>query len=64
MAGTRVPVAIEATPKRTFAFAVDWPGWCRAGKDEALALEALVAYAGAVCAGRGGGGARVPGIGG
>ncbi len=38
-------VSIEAGPKKVFASAVDWPGWCRAGKTEALALEALAAYA-------------------
>ncbi len=38
-------VIIEAADTRTFASAADWPGWCRAGKDEALALEALARYA-------------------
>ena len=38
-------VTIEHTPKKTFASAVDWPGWSRSGKTEALALEALAAYA-------------------
>lgn len=28
-----------------FASAADWPGWCRAGKSEQAALEALAAYA-------------------
>ena len=42
---TRIPVTIEATPKRAFASAVDWPGWCRSGKTEPLALEALAAAA-------------------
>jgi hypothetical protein len=37
-------VAIETGSKRVFAFALDWPGWCRAGKDEASALAALAAY--------------------
>jgi len=40
-----IAVTIEHTPKRTFASAVDWPGWSRSGKDEALALEALALYA-------------------
>jgi hypothetical protein len=40
-----LPVSIEAGPKKVFASAVDWPGWCRAGKTEELALEALAAYA-------------------
>src|SRR5256885_1042893 len=34
-------VYLELGSKRVFACAVDWPGWCRAGKDEAGALEAL-----------------------
>jgi hypothetical protein len=41
--GTRVVVEIGA--KRAFASAVDWPGWCRSGRDEQRALEALAAYA-------------------
>ena len=41
----KVKAAIEAAPKKTFATAVDWPGWSRSGKTEELALEALVAYA-------------------
>jgi len=39
-------VAIEATPKRTFATAIDWPGWSRSGKTVAGALEELAACAG------------------
>jgi hypothetical protein len=27
------------------ASALDWPGWCRAGRDEDAALEALTSYA-------------------
>jgi hypothetical protein len=34
-------VYIEAGAKRVFACALDWPGWCRPGKSEAQALEAL-----------------------
>jgi hypothetical protein len=41
----KVRVAIEAAPKKSFATAVDWPGWSRSGKTEELALEALLAYA-------------------
>ena len=40
-----LPVGVEAGAKKTFAFAVDWPGLCRSGRDEATALEALAAYA-------------------
>jgi len=38
-------VAIESGTKRVFATALDGPGWCRAARTEALALEALAAYA-------------------
>ena len=36
-------VYIEAGAKRTFANAVEWPGWSRTAKDTDGALEALVA---------------------
>jgi hypothetical protein len=39
------PVYLEIADKRTFACSVDWPGWCRSGKTEDAALEALAAYA-------------------
>jgi hypothetical protein len=38
-------VYLEIGAKRTFASAADWPGWCRAGKNDQAALEALAAYA-------------------
>jgi hypothetical protein len=38
-------VYVERGDKRTFAGALDWPGWSRSGKDEEQALEALLAYA-------------------
>jgi hypothetical protein len=41
-----VKVAVEAGPKRTFAVALDWPGWARAGKTEDDAMAALAEYAG------------------
>jgi hypothetical protein len=37
-------VFLEIGKKRSFASAIDWPGWSRSGKDEALALQALLAY--------------------
>ncbi len=40
-----IEVYIETGKKRSFACAVDWPGWCRAGKDEAAALKLLGATA-------------------
>jgi hypothetical protein len=43
--GDAVDVYLEIGTKRTFAGAIDWPGWCRAGRTEADALEALVTYA-------------------
>lgn len=36
------PVYLEVGSKRTFACAVDWPGWSRSGRDGASALEALL----------------------
>jgi hypothetical protein len=38
-------VAVEAGAKKVFVWAPDWPGWCRSGKTEHDALEALAAYA-------------------
>lgn len=40
---TTVRVLIETTPKKTYASALDWPGLARSGRDEAAALEALLA---------------------
>jgi len=40
-----IPVYLESGDKKVFACAVDFPGWCRSGKDEASALEALAGYA-------------------
>lgn len=37
----QVDVALEITRRRTFAVAVAWPGWTRAGRTEEEALEAL-----------------------
>ena len=39
-----IEVYLEIGKKRTFAGAMDWPGWCRSGRDENTALRALVAY--------------------
>src|SRR6185503_338602 len=41
----RLAVALESAPKKTFATALDWPGWSRSGKTDELAIEALLAYA-------------------
>ena len=37
-------VYVEIGEKRTFAGAIEWPGWCRGGKDGATALQALLEY--------------------
>jgi hypothetical protein len=41
---TTTPVYLEIGAKKVFACAYDWPGWCRAGRDPARALEALADY--------------------
>ena len=40
----RIDVYLEIGEKRTFAGALDWPGWCRSGRDEESALQALFDY--------------------
>lgn len=37
-------VYLEIGKKRIFACALDWPGWCRSGKDETSALQTLLDY--------------------
>jgi hypothetical protein len=44
MARHLVSVYLECGAKRTFAGALDWPGWCRQGANESEALAALLAY--------------------
>ena len=36
-----IRVYIEVGRRKTFAGAIDWPGWCRMGQDENSALQAL-----------------------
>ena len=43
---TSVTVYLEQGKKRTFAGALDWPGWCRKGRNETEALSALLEYGG------------------
>jgi hypothetical protein len=43
MAGS--DVVLEVGAKRVFASALEWPGWCRSGKTEETALDALAEYA-------------------
>jgi hypothetical protein len=45
MPSRRIAVCLEVGPKETVASALEWPGWCRAGRDEDAALEALAGYA-------------------
>lgn len=42
----RIAIGLETTPKKAFASALEWPGWSRAGRDEAVAVGALAASAG------------------
>ena len=37
-----INVYLEVGQKKTFAGALDWPGWCRSGRDEESALQALL----------------------
>jgi hypothetical protein len=47
MASTRgEPVYLERGSKRVFACSLHWPGWCRSGRSEDAALDALAEYAG------------------
>jgi hypothetical protein len=39
-----IQVYLEIGQTRTFAVALDWPGWCRSGRDETSALQALCDY--------------------
>jgi len=39
-----IKVFVEIGKKRVFVGAVDWPGWCRSGRDEKTALQALIDY--------------------
>ncbi|HEX6061518.1 MAG TPA: hypothetical protein VF001_05565 [Candidatus Limnocylindria bacterium] len=40
-----IRVVVEGGSKRSFASAVDWPGWARSGRDEPAAVAALLVYA-------------------
>ena len=40
----KIDVYLEIGKKRTFAGAIDWPGWCRSGRDDTSALQALFDY--------------------
>lgn len=38
----KINIYFEVGQKRTFAGALDWPGWSRSGRDETSALQALL----------------------
>jgi hypothetical protein len=40
----RVDIYLESAPKRTFAGAVEWPGWARSGRDEDEAIANFEAH--------------------
>jgi hypothetical protein len=40
----KFPVYIETGSKKVFAGSIDWPGWCRSGRDQASAVQALAGY--------------------
>ena len=40
-----IPIYLEIGQKRVIAGALEWPGWCRGGRDEAAAVAALLDYA-------------------
>jgi hypothetical protein len=40
----KTKVALEIGQKKIFASALDWPGWARSGRDEGLAVQALINY--------------------
>jgi hypothetical protein len=37
-------IFIEEGRKKTFAGSINWPGWCRSGKDQQTAIDALLEY--------------------
>lgn len=43
--GMKIQISIETGKKKTFATAVDWPGWSRSGKNESAAVKMLLDYA-------------------
>jgi hypothetical protein len=44
IADINLDIYLETGQKRVFAGALDWPGWCRSGRDQASALQALFEY--------------------
>ena len=44
MTALPIPVYLETAKTRVFAVVPAWPGWCRSGRSEETALQALVDY--------------------
>ena len=44
MSSEQNTIYLEIGQKKVFAGAIEWPGWCRAGGDEAAAIQALLEY--------------------
>ena len=42
MVGRKLEIAAEVMPKKVFVWGIEWPGWCRSGRDLDSALAALV----------------------
>lgn len=42
MENSQHKIFLELGQKKVFAAAIDWPGWCRNGRDEAAAMQALL----------------------
>ena len=42
--GVALAVSLEVHDKRTFAWAVAWPGWCRSARTEEAAIDSLLGY--------------------
>jgi hypothetical protein len=40
-----IPIYLEQGAQKVFACSIDYPGWCRSGKDDQQALDALADYA-------------------
>jgi hypothetical protein len=58
---TAVDIYVESGSKRVFAGAIEWPGWCRTGRDEVQAVQGLTDYAKRYAKVVGAAGAGLPG---
>ena len=41
----RIEIGEETSARKVFVWAVDWPGWCRGGKDRDVAMASLLDHA-------------------